>query len=81
MLVIPLFLFLPIEIELNSKIKCLFFSEAGAVVQGDILLNGRRVGPFMHRMSGFVHQDDLFIGTITVLEHITFMVKKSLIAL
>lgn len=46
------------------------------MVQGDILLNGRRIGPFMHRISGFVHQDDLFIPSLTVLEHITFMVMK-----
>lgn len=36
----------------------------------------RQVGPFMHRLSGFVHQDDLFIGALTVLEHITFMVMN-----
>lgn len=28
----------------------------------------------MHRLSGFVHQDDLFNGSLTVLEHITFVV-------
>lgn len=26
----------------------------------------------MHRLSGFVHQDDLFVGTLTVREHLTF---------
>ncbi|ALC44852.1 maker763 [Drosophila busckii] len=46
---------------------------AGTVVQGDILINGRRVGPFMHRISGYVYQDDLFIGALTVLEHLNFM--------
>lgn len=49
-------------------------SAAGTVVQGDILINGRRVGPFMHRISGYVYQDDLFIGALTVLEHLNFMV-------
>lgn len=29
----------------------------------------------MHRLSGFVHQDDLFDGTLTVLEHLTFIVS------
>lgn len=47
---------------------------AGTTVEGDILVNNRPVGPFMHRLSGFVHQDDLFNGALTVLEHITFMV-------
>ena len=45
------------------------------MVQGDILINGRRIGPFMHRISGFVYQDDLFIGALTVLEHMNFMVS------
>lgn len=49
-------------------------NHSNTTVQGDILLNGRPVGQFMHRLSGFVHQDDLFIGALTVLEHITFMV-------
>ncbi|TMW41864.1 hypothetical protein DOY81_013056, partial [Sarcophaga bullata] len=45
----------------------------GTVVQGDILINGRRIGPFMHRISGFVYQDDLFNGALTVAEHMHFM--------
>uniref|UniRef100_A0A1B0ESG4 ABC transporter domain-containing protein n=2 Tax=Lutzomyia longipalpis TaxID=7200 RepID=A0A1B0ESG4_LUTLO len=47
----------------------------GTIIHGDILVNGRKVGPFMHTMSGFVHQEDLFVGTLTVLEHLTFMVN------
>ncbi|KAH8379001.1 hypothetical protein KR009_002552 [Drosophila setifemur] len=50
-----------------------FRQPAGSVVQGDILINGRRIGPFMHRISGYVYQDDLFIGSLTVLEHLNFM--------
>ncbi|KAH8260650.1 hypothetical protein KR038_011219 [Drosophila bunnanda] len=50
-----------------------FRQPAGTVVQGDILINGRRIGPFMHRISGYVYQDDLFIGSLTVLEHLNFM--------
>lgn len=48
---------------------------AGTVVKGEILVNNRPVGPFMHRLSGFVHQDDIFDGTLTVLEHMTFIVS------
>lgn len=51
---------------------------AGTVVQGEILVNNRQVGPFMHRLSGFVHQDDLFDGTLTVLEHMNFIVNHLL---
>uniref|UniRef100_A0A1B0A6Z1 ABC transporter domain-containing protein n=1 Tax=Glossina pallidipes TaxID=7398 RepID=A0A1B0A6Z1_GLOPL len=46
---------------------------AGTVVHGDILINGRHIGPFMHRISGFVYQDDLFNGALTVAEHMNFM--------
>lgn len=45
-------------------------------MKGEILLNNRPIGPFMHRRSGFVHQDDLFDGNLTVLEHLTFIVSK-----
>lgn len=31
----------------------------------------------MHRISGYVYQDDLFIGALTVLEHLNFMVRAS----
>lgn len=43
------------------------------IVHGDILINGCQVGSFMRRLSGFVHQDDLFFGSLTVLEHLTCM--------
>lgn len=45
------------------------------MVKGEILVNNRPIGPFMHRLSGFIHQDDLFDGTLTVLEHLTFVVS------
>nr|AAA82056.1 scarlet protein [Drosophila melanogaster] len=50
-----------------------FRQPAGTVVQGDILINGRRIGPFMHRNHGYVYQDDLFLGSVSVLEHLNFM--------
>lgn len=52
-----------------------FLSTVGTVVHGDILINGRRIGPFMHKISGFVHQEDIFMDNLTVVEHLTFMVK------
>lgn len=48
------------------------------VVDGDILVNGCQVGPFMRRMSGFVHQDDIFFGSLTVIEHLTVMAHLKL---
>lgn len=48
-------------------------------MKGDILLNNRPIGPLIHRLSGFVHQDDLFDGTLTVLEHLTFIVSGNIL--
>lgn len=48
------------------------------VVQGDILINGCQIGSFMKRLSGFVHQDDLFFGSLTVLEHLMCMAHLKL---
>lgn len=61
-----------------STFKCYLYASkmpAETEVKGEILLNNRPIGPFMHRLSGFIHQDDLFDGTLTVLEHLTFVVS------
>lgn len=41
-------------------------------------MNGCKIGPFMQRLSGFVHQEDLFYGSLTVLEHLTCMAHMKL---
>jgi ATP-binding cassette, subfamily G (WHITE), eye pigment precursor transporter len=51
---------------------------AATIVQGDILVNGQEIGPYMYRLSGFVHQDDIFIGSLTVYEHLNFMANLKL---
>lgn len=51
---------------------------AGTIVHGDILVNGCEIGTFMKRLSGFVHQDDLFFGELTVLEHLRAMAHLKL---
>ena len=38
-------------------------------------MNGHEIGPYMYRLSGFVHQDDLFVGSLTVMEHMYFMAQ------
>lgn len=46
------------------------------MVHGDIRVNGVSTSPsYMRRHSGFMHQEDMFIETMTVLEHIWFMVR------
>jgi ATP-binding cassette, subfamily G (WHITE), eye pigment precursor transporter len=55
-----------------------FRNPRDTIVHGDILVNGCQIGPFMRRLSGFVHQDDLFFGSLTVLEHLTCMAHLKL---
>nr|XP_018896422.1 PREDICTED: protein scarlet [Bemisia tabaci] len=50
----------------------------GVIADGDIRVNGRPVGKFMHRLAGFMHQEDLFVDTLTVLEYLTLMAKLKL---
>nr|QEO19125.1 scarlet [Limnogonus franciscanus] len=44
----------------------------GLLVTGDVRVNGRRSNS-MHLISGYMHQEDLFIGALTVQEHLYFM--------
>ncbi|KAF8791853.1 Protein white like protein [Argiope bruennichi] len=41
-------------------------------VDGEVLVNGENVGQGITRLSAYVQQDDLFIGTLTVREHLVF---------
>ncbi|KAK0160938.1 hypothetical protein PV328_008290 [Microctonus aethiopoides] len=51
----------------------------GVIVHGDIRINGQSVDPsYMKHHSGFMHQDDIFIGTMTVMEHLWFMARMKL---
>lgn len=50
-------------------------SPAGTVMDGEISMNGRPLGDFMHQESGYMHQDDLFVNNLTVLEHLTIMAR------
>ncbi|GBP26140.1 Protein scarlet [Eumeta japonica] len=50
-------------------------SPVGTIVEGEIVMNGRPVGDFMHRESGYMHQDDLFVENLTVIEHLSIMAR------
>lgn len=45
------------------------------MIDGDIAMNGRQVSDFMNQESGYMHQDDLFVENLTVIEHLTIMVR------
>ncbi|EGI61707.1 Protein scarlet [Acromyrmex echinatior] len=52
---------------------------AGVMVYGDVRINGVPAdSSYMKRHSGFMHQEDMFIETMTVLEHIWFMARMKL---
>lgn len=41
-------------------------------VDGEVLVNGQNVGESITKLSAYVQQDDLFIGTLSVREHLVF---------
>ena len=41
-------------------------------VQGQVKINGTLLGKEVASISGYVQQDDLFLGTLTVREHLWF---------
>ncbi|XP_037089077.1 protein scarlet-like isoform X2 [Pollicipes pollicipes] len=45
------------------------------MVDADIQYNGRPLTRDMQRMAGFVYQDDLFVGSLTVREHLEFAAR------
>ncbi|KAG8281222.1 hypothetical protein J6590_063422 [Homalodisca vitripennis] len=51
---------------------------AAMVVDGDIRVNGRPLGPYMRNISGFMDQQDLFIDSFTVTEYLRFMARLKL---
>ena len=49
---------------------------ASVRVAGTVTVNGHAIGLSINSMSAYVQQEDLFIGTLTVREHLTFQVKR-----
>ena len=43
-------------------------------ISGKIKINGQEVGKRIKSLSAYVQQEDLFIGTLTVREHLMFQV-------
>ncbi|XP_072943704.1 protein scarlet [Epargyreus clarus] len=50
-------------------------SPVGTVTDGEIAMNSQPVGDFMHRESGYMHQDELFVQNLTVIEHLMIMAR------
>ena len=43
-------------------------------VMGTVEVNGHPIGIDINSLSAYIQQEDLFIGTLTVREHLTFQV-------
>uniref|UniRef100_A0A0M3ISH4 ABC transporter domain-containing protein n=1 Tax=Ascaris lumbricoides TaxID=6252 RepID=A0A0M3ISH4_ASCLU len=75
-------------LEAQSRVKCLQFSDQGKTtllnvltqrnltdleVDGVVRINGQQLsGSDMHHICAYVQQDDLFVSSMTVKEHLTF---------
>ena len=44
-------------------------------VTGTVEVNGHPIGIDINALSAYIQQEDLFIGSLTVREHLTFQVK------
>lgn len=49
----------------------------GLNVEGSVLVNGENLGRDIAAVSGYVRQEDLLVGTLTVSEHLWFLVRNS----
>ncbi|KAI8435267.1 hypothetical protein MSG28_003606 [Choristoneura fumiferana] len=58
----------------DGKLKRLV-NNVGTVVDGEIAMNGQPVGDFMHLHSGYMHQEELFVDNLTVIEHLNVMAR------
>lgn len=45
-------------------------------VRGSVEVNDQPIGQKINTMSAYVQQEDLFVGTLTVKEHLTFQVNE-----
>ncbi|CAH1102771.1 unnamed protein product [Psylliodes chrysocephalus] len=48
------------------------------LIEGTILINGRQIGNYMKFLSGFMHQEDIFVPYLTVREHMNIMANLKL---
>ena len=50
-------------------------------ISGKIKVNGKEIGKRIKNISAYVQQEDLFIGTLTVREHLAFQVCTNIFAM
>lgn len=60
----------------HVSLKLYLFNFIGnMLIEGTILINGRQIGNYMKFLSGFMHQEDIFVPYLTVREHMNIMVR------
>ncbi|KAH1009593.1 hypothetical protein HUJ04_001925 [Dendroctonus ponderosae] len=63
----------------STLMAALGYRQTGEMqVDGDIVINGRPIGSYMKHLSGYMPQEDLFVGSLTVLEHMNIMAHLKL---
>ncbi|XP_030764169.1 ABC transporter G family member 36-like [Sitophilus oryzae] len=63
----------------STLMTALAYRQTGDLqVDGDILINGRPIGSYMKYMSGYMPQEDIFVPSLTVLEHMVVMANLKL---
>ncbi|KAJ8914463.1 hypothetical protein NQ315_011404 [Exocentrus adspersus] len=63
----------------STLMSALAYRQSGTTeIEGDILINGRPIGSYLKYLSGYMHQEDLFVPTLTILEHMTVMANLKL---
>ncbi|KAJ8314084.1 hypothetical protein KUTeg_008645 [Tegillarca granosa] len=63
----------PVELEKSTLFNVLTNRNQGKlVIRGEVKTNGIDIGKGIKNVSAYVQQDDLFIGTLTVREHLVF---------
>ncbi|KAL6738496.1 hypothetical protein Aduo_012038 [Ancylostoma duodenale] len=50
----------------------------GLIVEGEVLVNGQKIGSAVTSVSAYVQQEDIFVGTLTVREHLMIMAMLKL---
>lgn len=48
-------------------------------MSGTVTVGGKPRGEFIRYVSGFVYQDDLFMSSLTVMEHLNFAVSLAVL--
>ncbi|XP_066247718.1 protein scarlet [Euwallacea similis] len=63
----------------STLMAALGYRQTGEMhVEGEILINGRPIGSYMKHLCGFMPQDDIFVGSLTVFEHMNVMANLKL---